>query len=199
MLFRDKIIEFVYFLLVLILTLCLTWLFSPEDHQVEINQRFNEIKEHMKQLEHDITALSQPVDISTYTEQLLSIKESIATHSERLSLLETQSHSVEHHPVEQKGTVYTRTELDNLLNKIKNSLNKQIQDVRDQCMNNIQNHYNDYEHKINELKRTYNSITSSTNENKVENIIYYMYIVISIFSVLHIFSCCHCCVYANSA
>ncbi len=200
MLFRDKI-EFVYFLFVLILTSYLTWLFSPKDHQVEfeqINKTFNEIKEEMKQLKHDITTLSQPVDISTYTDQLSSIKESVATHSERLSLLETQSYSVQHHPVEQKGTVYTRTELDNLLDEIKNSLNKRIQDIRDQCVNDIQNQYNGYEDKIYELRRTYNSKISSTNE-KVENIIYYMYnIAIPIFLVqLLINCCCFCCVHAR--
>ncbi len=85
--FKDKI---AYFLVVLILTLCLTWLLSPKDHQVEINKRFNEIEEQMKQ--HDITTPSQPVDLSTYTDQLLSIKESVANNIERLSLLETQSH-----------------------------------------------------------------------------------------------------------
>ena len=89
--FKDKT-EFAYFLLVLILTVCLTWLLSPKDHQVEINKRFNEIEERTKQLEHDITTLSQPVDLSTYTDQLLSIKESIANNIERLSFLETQSH-----------------------------------------------------------------------------------------------------------
>ncbi len=87
--FKDKT-EFAYFLLVLILTVCLTWLLSPKDHQVEINKRFNKIEEQTKQLEHDIT--TQPVDLSTYTDQLLSIKESVANNIERLSLLETQSH-----------------------------------------------------------------------------------------------------------
>ncbi len=79
--FKDKF-DCAYFLLVLILTVCLTWLLSPKDHQVELNKRFNEIEEQTKQLEHDIT--TQPVDLSTYTDQLLSIKESVANNIERL-------------------------------------------------------------------------------------------------------------------
>ena len=142
----------------------------------------------MKQLEHDIT---QPVNFSTYTDQLLSIKESVANNIERLNLLETQSHP------EQKETVYTTTELDKLLDGIKNSLNKQIQDVRDQCNSNIRNHYGGYENKINELWKIYDSKISSTNE-KVENIIYYMHRFIPIFSGLLLLSCCCiCCLHAR--
>ncbi len=59
---------------------------SHRDKFKLINKRINEIEEQMK---YDITTPSQPVDISIYTDQLLSIKENIATHSERLSLLET--------------------------------------------------------------------------------------------------------------
>ncbi len=141
----------------------------PDEFE-QINKRLNGIEERMKQLEHDITTPSQPVDLSTYTDQLLSIKESVANNIEILKLLETQSHP------EQKETVYTTTELDKLLDGIKNSLNKQIQDVRDQCNSNIRNHCSGFDNKI----RTYKSETSSTNE-KVENIIYYMYIYSNLF------------------
>ncbi len=171
----------------------ITWLEtqSHPDEFEQINKRLNGIEERMKQLEHDITTLSQPVDLSTYTDQLLSIKESVANSIERLSLLETQSHP------EQKETVYTTTELDKLLDGIKNSLNKQIQDVKDQCHSNIRNHYGGYENKINELRKTYDSKISSTNE-KVENIIYYMHRFIPIFSGLLLLSCCCiCCLHAR--
>ncbi len=111
----------VFCMFVLLLTLYLNCPMSKDHHDEfkQINKRFNEIKEHMKQLDHDITTLSQPVDISMYTDQLLSIKETIATHSEILGLQETQSHP------EQKGTVYPTTEL---AEGIKNSLNKEVKD-----------------------------------------------------------------------
>ncbi len=261
--FKDKI-EFRYFLIVVLLTSSLTWLFSPKDHQVEfkqINKRFNEIKEELKQLKHDITTPSlpvdysrttdelmkhitaiskrlssletgshrdkfklinkrineieeqmkydittpsQPVDISIYTDQLLSIKETIATHSERLSLLETQSHPVEHHPVELKGTVYTRTELDNLLDEIKNSFKIQLQEVRNQCNRDIQNQYNrDIQNQYNrdiqnqytgyDKIQSYERKTSRTNE-KVEKLEERIFYVIISFSVLLILTCCCICV-----
>ncbi len=71
--FRDKF-DCAYFLLVLILTVCLTWLLSPKDHQVELNKRFNEIEEQMKQLEHDITT-----QLSTYTTSCYQLRKALLT------------------------------------------------------------------------------------------------------------------------
>ncbi len=98
--------------------------------------------------------------------------------------------------MELKGTVYTRTELDNLLDEIKNSFKIQIQEVRNQCNRDIQNQYNrDIQNQYTGYDKiqSYERKTSRTNE-KVEKLEERIFYVIISFSVLLILTCCCICV-----